>query len=216
MNTLKNWNERRAESERKGLEAFYKALSSPILHPSKFKTMKKETTTPEALSGSKEGLAFEFWGKKTKKQKDALANEYYDLDDKEIDDDQVVYIYECEMKKCSKEVLQDKHTQEFKLEERPTISGGMGWFTINPGLIQIPFWSSNKEEHRNNKYPWYDDATVEAAKQKAETIVKACNNYQSLVDALKQIIDLKKEPGMSQPYIDNILNIAQTALNNSK
>lgn len=96
-------------------------------------------------------------------------------------------------------------TIKLKLENSPAISGGMGWFTLNPGLIQIPFWSSNKEEHKNNTYPWYDDKDIQKAKETATRIVLCWNEYDQLKkenEKLNRTIDGLLETGSSKLSIN--------------
>ncbi len=88
----------------------------------------------------------------------------------------------------------DKSIEGFTLDERPAIMGGMGYFTINPGLIQVPFWAANKKGSENNTYAWYEDEDVNKAKETAQRIVKAVNNHDALVSALKDLLENRQSP----------------------
>lgn len=107
-----------------------------------------------------------------------------------MDDESTLHIYLSEHPAEPAPPTKEVSTVGFTLDERPAISGGMGWFTINPGLVQFPFWASNKKEHENNKYAWYDDKDVNEAKERAELFLTAVNTHDSLVSALKEAMEI--------------------------
>jgi hypothetical protein len=98
------------------------------------------------------------------------------------------------------------------LEGGPSFNGGMGYFTINPGLIQIPFWSKNKPGSDKNKYPWFEDEDVENAKTLSENIITAYNEYDTLKEENKRLKEISKQ--MFEALVS--VNGAQAWIDDSK
>lgn len=71
----------------------------------------------------------------------------------------------------------------------PFFTGGSGYFTIRPINAHVYFWAANKHGSENNTHPYFEDSDVQNAKDKADKICTALNNYDSLLQALNECKD---------------------------
>jgi len=87
--------------------------------------------------------------------------------------------------KTKKELL----PQKIFVENEPMIIGGSGIIVINPMAITVPFLASNKDEDKDNEYPYFADKDIKKAKQMAEELTHRYNVHAQLIEALKNVVD---------------------------
>jgi len=146
-----------------------------------------EHPTKEVQPPTPESKSYEWWFTLSATKAAELRNKYYPSKSL-LTKDERNEIYKAEHSTAA--AAKEEETVVYTMEERPAISGGMGWFTVNPGLVQFPFWAANKQGSENNTYPWYEDADVNEAKERAKLFVQAVNGYSKLENDLSFAMEL--------------------------